>query len=277
MASSKLTVLSVIARIGYVAKGFVYFLVGLLTLQATIGMGGQTTGTTQALQEIIYRPFGSVLLVGIIIGLLAHAVWRMIQAILDPENRDDTWFVRMFRVVDFCVGCLYISLSYAAWQILQGLHAQSSDESTEVWIGRILDLPFGKWLVILIAVSILIGGFYQFYSAVIASFDYSFDTENMKPTERRILRWLGRIGIFAWGIVYCMVAYMSYQAAITYDADQAGGLAEALQSLRNQPFGIWILGFTAAGLIIYGIYLLVLSYYHKVYDDRTFSDSEESS
>lgn len=271
MTSSRLTAISVIARAGYVAKGFVYFLVGLLTLQATIGMGGQTTGTTQALQEIIYRPFGSVLLVGIILGLLAHAIWRMIQGILDPEDRDDTFFVRLFRVIDFCVGCLYISLSYAAWQILQGLNAQSSNESTEIWIGRILELPFGKWLVILIAVAILIGGLYQFYSAAIASFDYSFDTKNMKPIEKIILSVLGRIGIFSWGIVYCMVAYMLYRAAVTYDADQAGGLSEALNALRQQPYGVWILGLTASGLIIYGIYLLVLSYYHKVYDGKTIS------
>lgn len=274
MASSKLTALSAIARTGYIAKGVVYFLVGLLTLQATIGMGGQTTGTTQAIQEIFYKPFGSVLLVGIIIGLLAHAVWRMIQGILDPENRDDTLFVKLFRVIDFSIGCLYISLSYAAWQILQGLHAQSSDESTEIWIGKILELPFGKWLVILIAAGIFVGGFYQFYSAAIAGFDYSFDTDNMKPAEKNTLSLLGRIGIFSWGIVYCMVAYMLYRAAVTYDADQAGGLAEALNALRQQPFGIWILGITAAGLIIYGVYLLVLSYYHKVYDKKTFSDEE---
>lgn len=270
MASSKLTALSAIARTGYVAKGFVYFLVGLFTLQATIGMGGTTTGTTQALQEIIYRPFGSVLLIGIILGLLAHAIWRMIQGVLDPENRDDTWFVKLFRVIDFSIGCLYISLSYAAWQILRGLHAQSSDESTEIWIGRILDLPFGQWLVIVIAIGILFGGLYQFYSAAIAGFDYSFDSGNMKPIEKNILSGLGRIGIFSWGIVYCMVAYMLYRAAATYDAEQAGGLSDALNALQQQPYGIWILGLTAGGLIIYGVYLLVLSYYHKVYDGQLF-------
>ncbi len=266
----KTTVIAAIARTGYVAKGVVYFLVGLLTMQTAIGMGGEAPGTTQALQEIIYRPFGSVLLIAIIIGLLAHAIWRIVQAIFDPENRDDTLFVKLFRVVDFSIGCLYISLSYAAWQILRGLQAQSSDESTEVWIGRILELPFGKWLVILIAVSVLVGGFYQFYSAVVASFDYSFDSKNMSNPEKILLRWLGRIGIFSWGIVYCMVAYLLYRAASTFDAEEAGGLAEALNALRDQPFGIWILGITAGGLIIYGLYLLVLSYYHKVYDGKPF-------
>lgn len=267
MDSPKLIALSAIARTGYIAKGVVYFLVGLLTLQAAIGMGGQASGTTQALQEIIYRPFGSALLIAIIIGLLAHAIWRMVQGIFDPENRDDNWGVRLFRMIDFAIGCLYVSMSYAAFQILQGLRAQSSDENTEIWVRRILELPYGDWLVTAIAIGILIGGLYQFYSAAIASFDYSFDSENMIPFEKKILRWLGRIGIFSWGIVYCMVAYLLYRAAMTYDPEAAGGLADSLTALREQPFGIWILGVTAGGLLIYGVYLLVLSYYHKVYDE----------
>lgn len=262
----KLSFLTAVARTGYVAKGMIYFLVGLLSLQTAIGLGGDTPSTTQALEQIISRPFGSILLVGIIIGLLAYSSWRILQAIFDPEDREkgvQTWF---FRGIDFLTGCLYISMSYAAWQILRGLHATSSDDSTEVWVGKILELPYGKWLVIFCAIVIFITAFYQFYAAWIASFDYSFDSKRMSPFERNTLRWLGRIGFFAWGIVYIMVAIMFYRAAITFDAEEAGGLAKALHSLREQPFGIWILGITAGGLIIYGIYLLILSYYHKVYE-----------
>lgn len=268
----KLSFLSAIARIGYVAKGMIYFLVGLLSLLAAIGLGssGDAPSTTQALEQIIYRPFGSVLLVGIIIGLLAYSTWRILQAIFDPEDRGNGFQTLFFRVIDFLTGALYLSMSYAAWQIFQGLNATSSDDNTEIWVGRILDLPYGKWLVIFCALVIFIAGFYQFYSAWIASFDYSFDSKNMSPGEKKTLRWLGRIGFFAWGIVYCMVAIMFYRAAITFDPEAAGGLAEALHSLREQPFGFWILIITAGGLIIYGVYLLILSYYHKVFD-TTFS------
>ena len=270
---NKLSILTAVARTGYVAKGFVYFLVGLLSLQAAIGLGGDAPSATQALEQIIYRPFGSVLLIGIIIGLVAYSAWRILQAIFDPEDRGkdvDVWF---FRLIDFLTGCIYLSMSYAAWQILQGLHATSSDENTEVWVGRILELPFGKWLVIFCAIVILIAGLYQFYAASIASFDYSFDADRMTDFEKNWLRWLGRIGFFAWGIVYCMVAIMFYRAAITFDAEQAGGLSAALHSLREQPFGIWILAITAVGLIIYGVYLLVLSYYHKVYEPNFSNES----
>lgn len=266
MNSSKSTAISTVARIGYIAKGLVYFMVGLLTLQTTIGMGGETSDTTNALQEFIYQPFGTILLFGIMIGLIAHAVWRILQAIIDPENRGDGAPIIFFRMIDFLVGCLYLSMSYAAWQILQGLNTQDSDQNTEVWVGRILELPYGKWLVMFCAVVIFIGGLYQFYSAWSANFDDSFDFGEMNNKETHTLRWLGRIGIGAWGVVYCMVAYMFFNASVTFDAEEAGGLSEALQTLREQPFGTWALGLTACGLIIYGVYLFVLSYYHKIFN-----------
>lgn len=269
MTTAKSTAISTIARIGYIAKGVVYFMVGLLTLQTTIGMGGETSDATNALQEFIYQPFGTILLFGIMIGLIAHAIWRILQGVIDPEDRGDGAQIIFFRMIDFLVGCLYISMSYAAWQILQGLGAQDSDQNTQVWVSKILELPYGKWLVMFCAVVILIGGLYQFYSAWSANFDSSFDAEEMSKQEKTTLRWLGRIGIGAWGVVYCMVAYLFYNAAVTYDADEAGGITQALQTLREQPFGTLALGITAGGLITYGVYLLVLSYYRKIFNTKS--------
>ena len=249
---------------GYIAKGVVYFMVGLLTVQTTIGLGGQTSNATDALQEIIYRPFGRILLIAIMVGLIAHAAWRILQGVVDPENRGSSAGVKLFRLIDFLTGCLYLSMSFAAWQILRGFSTQDGGQKTEVWVGRILDLPYGTWLVLICAIAILIGGLYQFYSAWNARFDHSFDQSSMSKKERTVLRSLGRVGISAWGVVYFMVAYLFYNASVTYDAEAAGGLSQALATLRDQPFGQWVLGITSAGLLIYGIYLLVLSYYHRV-------------
>ena len=265
MTTNKKTILALIARLGFLAKGLVYFMVGLLAFQTTIGMGGGSSSTTQALQEFIYQPFGSVLLIGCAFGLLAHAVWRIIQALIDPDDRGTEATTLFFRAIDFIVGCLYLSFSYAAWQIFKGLQTKSSSESTEVWISKILNLPFGKWLVIFCALVVLIIAGYQFYSAYVANFDYSFDIQSMSKKEQQTLRLMGRIGFSAWGIVYSMMAILFYQAAVNYDASEAGGLSDALNALQKQPYGIWILGITAGGLIVYGLYLLILSYYHRIY------------
>lgn len=266
MSSNKKTLISAIARTGYTAKGLVYFMVGLLTLQAAIGMGGETSDATDAFREFIDQPFGSVLLISVIVGLIAYASWRMLQGITDPQQRGDGAKVVFLRIIDFSTGLLYLAMSYAAWQILQGLGAEDGDESTEVWVERVMELPYGSWLVMLLAIAILAGGVFQFYSAWTARFESSFSSR-MNDLERRALRWLGRVGVSAWGVVYCMVAFLFYQASVSYDSQEAGGLSDALDALQDQPYGTWVLAITAGGLITYGVYLLALAYYHKLFED----------
>ena len=267
LSTSKRQWISAIARIGFVGKGIVYFMVGLLAMQAAIGMKAQATGTQQALQEFIFPPFGSIFLIACAVGLLAHAIWKIVQSIFDPVDRRENARVVVLRIVDFLTALLYISLSYAAWQILRGLNTQSSSQQTEVWVANVLKLPYGKWIVMLFAAIITIAGFYQFYAAYTAHFDAQFDKSRMNSQKQHLLRQLGRIGFSAWGIVYLMLGFLFYQAAIYYNANQAGGLADSLNALRAQPYGIWILGITSGGLLIYSLYLLTLSYYHKVFEN----------
>lgn len=129
-----------------------------------------------------------------------------------------------------------------------------------------MELPIGKWIVLFVAFIIIIAGLSHFYSAYKANFDYRFDIKNMNEKERSILQKLGQIGISAWGIVYCMLGILFYQAAISFNAEEAGGLNDALNALGEQPFGVWVLSITAAELMTYGIYLLILSYYHPIYE-----------
>ncbi|MEZ4555670.1 MAG: DUF1206 domain-containing protein [Caldilineaceae bacterium] len=75
-----------LARIGYAAKGVVYFTIGLLAAQAAIGSGGQTTGPSGALASIADNPFGMVLLALVALGLFGYALWRFVEAWVDPEN-----------------------------------------------------------------------------------------------------------------------------------------------------------------------------------------------
>jgi len=261
------TAITAIARAGFVAKGLVYLMVGLLTMQTTIGMRGETSDATDALRAFINQPFGSVLLTIIIVGLIAHALWKLIRGVKDPENRGSGAKIALLRTSDVLIGFLYIGMSYAAFQILRGLNAADGDETTKVWVERVLHLPFGRWLVMVAAGLLLIGGLVQFYSSWKATFESEFSEKSMSKTELGVVRWLGRIGVAAWGVVYCMMAFLFYRASVNFDAEEAGGLSDALTALREQPYGIWILGIMAGGMIIYGIYLLALSYYHKVFEE----------
>ena len=73
------------ARVGYAAHGTVYALVGVLALRAAFG-AGKTANQEGALRWVLLAPAGKLLLGVIVLGLLAYALWRLFQGLLDPEH-----------------------------------------------------------------------------------------------------------------------------------------------------------------------------------------------
>ena len=68
----------------------------------------------------------------------------------------------------------------------------------------------------------------------------------------------------ARGIVFCVIGFFLIQAARQSDASQARGLGEALQALAQQPYGSWIMGIVALGLVAYGIYMVMQARYRRI-------------
>src|SRR5688500_2051061 len=77
-----------LARAGYLAKGVVYLLIGILAFQAAAGAGGAVTGPEGALLTILRQPAGRVLLGITAAGLFGYAVWRLFCAAFDPEHQE---------------------------------------------------------------------------------------------------------------------------------------------------------------------------------------------
>lgn len=94
----------ILARIGYVAKGLVYFLIGLFAFLAAIGLGGSTSDTEQLFKRFLHQPFGDILLGMVMFGLFAHAIWCFVKGISDPENRGDNTRSFFYRILDVLTG-----------------------------------------------------------------------------------------------------------------------------------------------------------------------------
>ena len=79
-----------LARAGFVARGLVYLIIGVLALKLALGDGGKATNQQDALKTIADRPFGKTLLVLVAIGLAGYALWRLIRAAVGhgAEQRD---------------------------------------------------------------------------------------------------------------------------------------------------------------------------------------------
>jgi uncharacterized protein DUF1206 len=68
----------------------------------------------------------------------------------------------------------------------------------------------------------------------------------------------------ARGVVFALAGVLVIEAAITHKPGKAGGIDKALLTLRNQPFGEFLLVLAALGLIIFGIYGLCEARWRRV-------------
>src|SRR5688500_9626394 len=134
-----------LARLGYASKAVVYAIVGVLAILAVTNRGGVVTDTSGALRVVLNRPLGRGLLIVVAIGLCGYAVWRLMDAVLDPD-RDGTSFGGLVtRIGNAVRGCVYGALGFEAIQLLRGLRESNGD--AELWTARILQWPSGPLLI----------------------------------------------------------------------------------------------------------------------------------
>ena len=61
------------AIIGFISKGFIYVVIGVLSLLAALNMGGESSGTNSALLFLKKQIFGQLLLTALAVGLLCYS------------------------------------------------------------------------------------------------------------------------------------------------------------------------------------------------------------
>jgi hypothetical protein len=250
------------ARVGYAAYGIVYVLVGALAVQAAFGGSGKTTSQEGALRQVLLAPLGRILLAMIAIGLLAYATWRLFQGILDPENEGKGAKGFLKRVDHVLNGLFHAALAFSAGRLALGTGGGGG--SPDDWTARLLAQPFGRWLAAIVGAVIVGAGLYQFYKAYKADFRNELDSGEMSARERTWAKRSGRLGYAARGVVFDVIGVFLIRAALQTDPDEARGLGGALETLARQPFGPYILGAVALGLVAYGAFMFVMARYRRI-------------
>ncbi|MEM6754823.1 MAG: DUF1206 domain-containing protein [Cyanobacteria bacterium P01_C01_bin.38] len=253
-----------LARFGYASKGAVYFLVGLLAVQAAFGGGGKTTDTEGALKTLLQQPFGQFLLGVIAFGLISYAMWRFVEAINDPENKGSDLKGIATRLSYVANGLAYAGLAWTAIQSIIGNATSSSGNSKQDWTARLLNQPFGQWLVGTIGVGVIAFGSYYLYRAFTAKFRRKLNLSELSSTAREWVIAICRFGLAARSIVFFLIGWFVIEAAYMAQASQVGGLDEALETLASQPYGPWMLTVVALGLMAYGVYMVVQARYRRL-------------
>ena len=250
-----------LARAGFVARGLIYGIIGILAIKLAVGAGGKTTNQQGALETVARQPFGKVLLILVAIGLGGYALWRLLRALLGHGSEDsDTTFERVAAVAS---GVVYAGLCAVAVEILLGSGGSGSG-NTHKTTGGVFGWPAGTWLVG-ISGGVLIGvGLFQGYRGISRDFLKDSKTEEMSPQVRKWIEWIGTFGHLARMVVFGLVGAFLIKAAIDYNPNQAVGLDGALAKLANASYGPFLLGIAAAGLIAFGIYSLCDARYRRL-------------
>jgi hypothetical protein len=251
-----------LARSGFVARGLIYGIIGILAIKLALGDGGTTTNQQGALKTIAHQPFGKVLLILVAIGLAGYALWRFIHVLLGrgPESSDSTFE----RIAACGSGIVYAGLCAVAVEIILGSGSAGGSSSPSHASAGVFGWPAGTWLVG-IAGAVLIGtGLYQGYRGLTKDFLKDSKTEEMGPRVRHWIEWIGTFGHLARMVVFCLVGVFLIKAAIDFDPNKAVGLDGALAKLAHASYGPFLLGVVAAGLIAFGIYSLSDARYRRI-------------
>ena len=253
-----------LARVGLLAKGVSFVIVGGLAVALAAGEGGKATSREGALATIADESGGEVLLVLLALGFAAYALWRFSEPFLEDGDDDGVkkygkWAAWIGR------GVVYAALAYGTVKLLvsAGGH-QSQNAKAHKAAAEVLSWPAGTWLVGIAGACVVGVGLYNGYRGVARKFRDKWKTGEMNHAA---LQWgtrVGVVGLLSRMVVFALIGCFLVKAAVEYDPKEAIGLDGALQKLVHQSYGPWLLGLVAAGLIAYGLFCVVEARYRDV-------------
>lgn len=248
-----------LARAGFVARGVIYGVIGILAIKLAVGAGGKTASQSGALRTIAHQPFGKLLLIVVAIGLAGYSLWRLTRASLGhgPEASDSGFD----RFAAFASGVAYALICAIAVEILLGSSPSSNPKHPTAGV---LGWPGGPWIVGLAGAAVCGVGAYQGYRGISKDFLRDSKTEEMSPAVRT---WISRIGTFghlARMVVFGLIGVFLIGAAVDYNPSKAVGIDGALAKLANQSYGSYLLGIVAAGLVAFAVYSLSDARYRRI-------------
>ena len=258
-----------LGRAGLLAQGFSYALVGALAFLLAIGHGGEAESREGALRTLAANTAGLAVLVALAVGFAGYAIWRLAQAVFDRDDEGSDGKGLAKRAGRAGKAIIYAALCYTTVQIvLDGRQASSGGGSggtdEESATAGVLGWPGGQWIVLAAGVAILGVAAYQLYRAFSEKFMDDMETGRLGRAGERAVEGIGVVGLVARAVVFGLVGWFLVKAALEYDPDEAIGLDGALATLASASYGSLLLGFTAVGLVAYGVFCAVQARYRRI-------------
>jgi hypothetical protein len=253
-----------LARLGYGVKGFLYIAIGFISIAGALGKSSTPADQLGAIVAFSKLPYAELLIWIILIGLISYSIWGVIRAVLDPFHKGTDLKGLLSRGGYLISAATYASFALPTNHLITGARGGTGANGTAQMVAKVMNMPMGRWLVAAIGVAAIAAGLYQIYMGYKMDFDKEFKPYALTPDQLRIAKQLGRFGTMARGLVFALVGWFVTLAAYQANANHAQGFDGALDYLGKQPYGMWLLGIVALGLIAFGIYSVMSAAWLKL-------------
>ncbi|QYJ67842.1 DUF1206 domain-containing protein [Flavobacterium litorale] len=258
--------IAIVGRIGLITKGIVYCLLGAIAFMATFNINGQSVNNASkkgVLDFLDKQTGGQILLAVLALGLVCYSIWRFIEfvrTLKDSGKEDKKDKVKSVRY-------LFSGISYGllAVSVIKRVlnSASSSGNKKQDVVRTIMQEPAGQWLIGVVALGFVAVGIYQIYYGYSEKFKKHVD-ETVTGKSQDVVLVAGKVGYMARGVVWLLLAWLLGKAAMSANASQAGGTSEALSSISDAPYGVYLLAAIGLGLVCYGVFSFVRAKYEDL-------------
>jgi len=249
-----------IARTGYFAKGVIYAVTGILTFMAAINVGGERAGKEEVLAFIEEQHLGSILLLLLAIGLLCYAIWRIAQALVDPQGKNGGKSKNKGqRFALFISGLSYLGLSG-----LSVLRAGGTPSGSSIKHSSILTTETGLWILGAVGLIFAGRGIYQITRLFKTNFHRKFNFESMTDEKKRkIIKNTAYMGMTSRAIIFSFIGFFALKAAITTNLSEIKNTSDVFRFIETSTWGSFQLGMISIGFIGYAIYMFLSAKYRS--------------
>ncbi|WP_241963037.1 DUF1206 domain-containing protein [Thalassorhabdomicrobium marinisediminis] len=248
-----------IMRTGYAGRGLVYLVVAGLSLWSLF-QGGQAQGTKEAFQSMSDSAWGTFIIGAIVAGMVAYAIWRLIDCIWDLEAYGTSGKGIIARAGMLVTGLTHLGIGVLAATAMGALSSSSSGSSGKSILTRILEWPGGQWIVGIAGVLTVCAAIYYLFKAYAQTYRDTLAANHFTTHWN----WLLRLGVAAQGFIVGFIGVLLVYAALQSDASEVGGLGTLFDWLNSQAFGKILVVALCLGLLAFALFCFVNAFYRVV-------------
>lgn len=254
------TVVEWLARLGLVARGVIWLVIGLLATEVALG-GNAEADRAGALRSIAGKPFGSLLLGVLVVGFVGYGAWRLLEAAVGhtADQGRKRW---LKRGLSLSRGVLYLGLAVSTVRFLSS-GAGSSDRTSPL-TAQVMRHTAGRELVFLVGAAVVFGGLAMAVRAARGTFLDKLQQGPMSGRVRTAARALGTAGLAVRGLGIALIGGFLVDAAVRFDPAKAKGLDAALKTLAQQALGKLLLFMATLGLFAFAAWSFLEARYRKI-------------